>query len=186
MEYSDETAKHSIYSDQILINFFNKTNNLQFSYYDLKFQEKEKVLQNSFEERKTHIEAELNQFKFDKVFKLIFEIINVVNSYLAYEKPNGNLVMTIHKWLNDLLIKLGFCYNSNNSLSKDKEIMSVLIQTRDELRSFARDKALSKEHKQKIFKVLDDQRNHKLSNVGIVLEDTKDTSLWYYLRDGNT
>jgi hypothetical protein len=73
---------------------------------------------------------------------------------------------------------LGFNYEINY-LSKDADIMAVLIDTRTSLRNLARDKNIPLELKKKLFVILDSERDEKLKDINIILKDTKESSSWY-------
>ena len=57
--------------------------------------------------------------------------------------------------------------------------MSVIVNTRAHLRQLAREKYVAADVRQKIYDILDTERNVELPKIGIGLEDTRDSSLWY-------
>lgn len=177
MELDSEVISQAKSYDNIISNFFGTVENYPFDLIDIKMNEKEIFLEKEFSELQKLILEHLKNFNFHFAHKAIFELISKTHTYLGKEKQNKKLVLEIQRWIYKLLTDLGFDYR-NNSYGKDKEIMQALINTRTRFRNLTRDKTISKETKQKIFEILDAERDVLLPEIGITLKDTKDSSMW--------
>lgn len=181
LEYSDETISHAKIYDTFVKNFLNRIVNYPFNLYDVKYVEKETVLDEYFCDTKPKILMSLASFELENASKNLSELINKTNTYINLEHPNEHLVKKIYGWILKLLVILGFNYEINY-LSRDADIMTVLIDTRTSLRRLARDKDMPLEIKKKIFEILDNERNVKLKEISITLQDTKDSSSWFFAK----
>jgi cysteinyl-tRNA synthetase len=56
--------------------------------------------------------------------------------------------------------------------------MDALVDFRTEVRNLTRSD-ISKDVKQQLFKILDNQRDQTLPQIGVTLQDTKNSSLWF-------
>ena len=178
MDFCDDTIEHAKVFDSTITNFFNRIVNYPFDRLDVKFNEKEVELSQYYSTVKTKIMANLFAFEFDLAARLIAELINKTNTYISVDRPNEHLVRKIYDWLMYLVGVLGFNYQTGCTDST-ADIMNVLIDARSSLRELTRDKTVPKEVKQKLFEILDKERNISLKEIGITLQDTKESSSWF-------
>ncbi|BCS83514.1 cysteinyl-tRNA synthetase [Cotonvirus japonicus] len=178
MEFTNGCIDNAISIDNIFKNFIKRVTNFTFDISDVIFSEKEFELQNFFYTIKDRIFSYLEKYKFNSVVKALHSLITQVNLYMDKLSPNESIVSKIKLYIVELLEKLGFYYQINNTSDMSKHIMNVLIETRSQFRQLTRDKSLTSDVKECIFKILDDQRNTLLPSIGITLEDTKDSSFW--------
>lgn len=169
---------HAKIFDQTIQNFFERVFNYPYDRADIKYQTKEYDLEKSFSTFQKNILSSLSEFKFDIASSNISHLITAVNSYLSLDHHNKHLTEHISNWLLDLFQLLGFTYHINQSKTNVDDIMKVLIDTRTKLRQLTRDLNVSQEIKKKLFEILDEERNVKLKEIGISLQDTKTSSMW--------
>jgi cysteinyl-tRNA synthetase len=179
LTFNDYIMNNTKISDQTIKNFFDTMIHYPFNMDNIKLNQPEIELRNYFSRAQLEITDNLNNLNLHLVSTSIFELINKVNAYVKHNDPNISLINEITRWLSRLLTDLGFSYGNNNTNSSLNDVMSTLIETRTELRNLARDKGIDKETKYKLFSILDSQRDVKLSQIGIILKDTKDSSLWH-------
>ncbi|AKI78924.1 cysteinyl-tRNA synthetase [Acanthamoeba polyphaga mimivirus] len=167
--------------DSTVVNFVNRVSNYPFEVSDVEFNDKETLLHDDFYRIQQRIYSYLTEFKFEMVARSVQHLIGTTNVYLDLPRPNESIVGKIRDYLLDLLDKLGFIYRVGNSSSshKIKDLMNILIETRSQLRQLTRNPDLSPGIKKQLFDILDRQRNIQLPDIGIILEDSKDSSLWY-------
>jgi cysteinyl-tRNA synthetase len=178
MEYCNETIEHAKVYDTMINNFINTVINYPFDRNNVIYKEKEFKLAKYFTTMQNQIVSDLRQLRFVKVSENLRKLINRTNAYIGFGCPNQSLIEKIHLWIFNLIDSLGFIYDKNtNDLTPN--VMNVLIETRTAIRMLSRDKSVSKEIKQKLFAILDEQRNSSLPGIGIVLQDTKDSSSWF-------
>ena len=175
MDFCPDTISQIKVFDNTIVNFFNRIVNYPFSITDVTYAEKDYGLLNYYNEKKTSITDNLRVYKLDTASMAIFDLVNKVHAYIDKGKPNVSLVKKIRDWLLELLTKLGFEYQSKNQDSST-DIMSVIVATRSAMRKMVRDKAVSA---QNVFQILDTERDVLLPSIGITLQDTKDSSLWF-------
>jgi cysteinyl-tRNA synthetase len=185
MDFSDDTIVQGKTFDSTITNFFNRIINYPFDIKYVKYNTKEQLLSDYYYVIIEKINSDLIGFKLDTAVKLMFELINKVNSYVSVEHPNESLVRKIYDWLLELVTQLGFIYQKNQLNNSVIEIMNVLIDTRTSVRMLTRDKTIQSDLKQKIFQILDRERNIELPKIGIQLQDVKDSSNWFYSMDSN-
>lgn len=178
MDFSDDTIGQAKTFDNTMANFFNRIINYPFEQTDIAYNDKESKLSDYFFEVKNKITSDLCEFKLDTANFTLFELINKANSYISTNNPNASLIKKIYDWIFNLVTILGFEYQKNSSDSIEN-LMNVLINTRSEIRKLTRDMGVTKEFKQKIFKILDIERDIMLPSIGITLQDTKDSSSWF-------
>lgn len=178
LEYSDETILHAKNFDTMIKNFLNRVANYPFNNVDIKYNNKEFLLEENFNNISRDILFSLTGYHLEIVCNNFAELINKTNAYLNQAGPNEHLVNEIYLWIRQMLTLLGFNYDTNTSAT-EADIMSVVIDTRTSLRNLAREKTITPETKKKIFEILDSERNVKLKEIGIVLQDTRDSSAWY-------
>ncbi|AYV85511.1 MAG: cysteinyl-tRNA synthetase [Satyrvirus sp.] len=179
MDFSDNTIKGAKFFDEKIINFFNKIVNYPFQKEFSMYTYLEFGFNNYFDEAKDKIIEELTSFKFDLAVNNLFELVNKTNSYIDSTHVNELLARKVYDWILFLVDKLGFVYqkNSDNSIT---DVMDVLVKTRNSLRTLAREiPKETKQIKQKLFEVLDKERNILLPAIGITLHDLKDSSSWF-------
>ena len=179
MDFSDDTVTQAKVFDNIVSNFLNRIVNYPFDRLHSKYNDKEFVLADYFHQSKSKIISELMAFKLDTASLVFFDLIGKTNSYTGMTDPNACLVRKIYDWVLQLVTILGFEYQKSSDGSTGADIMNVLISTRSELRKMTRDPNFTKEIKQKIFQILDTERNILLPSIGITLQDTKDSSSWF-------
>lgn len=180
MDFSEETLSKAKIFESALVNFFNKVSNYPFSNKNVLYKEKEFVLDSYFTKSKTLIQDSLKDFSFDSVVLKISKLLNKTNAYVETDFPNEPLVEKITSWLKHTLTILGFGYGQKTDFSS-KEIMDVLVENRSLIRKLIRENTLSKDLKQKLFYILDKERNIDLPAIGINLQDTKDSSSWHFV-----
>lgn len=180
MDYSDNTIEQAKIFDSSIVNFFNRIKNYPFKRAHIVYNKKEFDFSNYYHETKQKMIDTLNMFRFDTMTTLLLELINKTNTYVSMDDNNSNecLVKEIYEWILQLLENLGFVYNESTD-SSINDVMDVLIDTRNTIRELTRDKSVPKEIKQKLFEILDIERNIKLPEIGITLQDTKDSSSWF-------
>lgn len=178
LEYSDETILHAKNFDTMINNFLNRVANYPFNNVDIKYNNKEFLLEENFNNISRDILFSLTGYHLEIVCNNFAELINKTNAYLNQAGPNEHLVNEIYLWIRQMLTLLGFNYDTNTSAT-EADIMSVVIDTRTSLRNLAREKTITPETKKKLFEILDSERNVKLKEIGIVLQDTRDSSAWY-------
>ena len=178
MDFSDDTITQTKVFDNTVINFLNRIINYPFDKKHVVSEEKEFVLLDYFFEIKNNIVTELCLFRLDVASGLFFELINRTNHYISTDYPNESLVRKIYDWVFYLMVSLGFDY-SNKTNNNVTGVMNALISTRSEIRNLSRDQSVSKDTKQKLFHILDTERNIKLPVAGITLQDTKESSSWF-------
>ena len=178
MDYSEDTIVHAKSFDATITNFFNRVINYPFDRLYVKYNQKESEMAEYFDSTKDKIMLELDSFHLDIAAGLLLELISKTNSYISTDYPNQSLVQKIYQWIVNLTNDLGFIYlrSSDNSTA---DVMNVLINTRSEIRALTRQTDITKEAKQKLFAVLDTERNISLPNIGITLQDTKTSSSWF-------
>ena len=112
---------------------------------------------------------------------MLIDLINKINAYINIGTPNASLISTICDYVFQFIKTLGFNYNITLYDGNDHlpELMKAVIDTRSSMRELTRDKNIPKEIKQKLFEILDKERNILLPDAGIKLEDTKNTSSWF-------
>lgn len=179
MEYSNETIKHAKIFDDTVINFFNRVINFPFNINDIKYNKKEFDLSEYYYAIRNRIISKLFALEFDASAKLLSELISKTNIYLTEVNPNEHLVRKIYKWIMYIITTLGFIYENSDNNNNEVEIMKVLIDTRSAIRSLTRDKTIPLNVKKQLFEILDVERNTSLKNVGIILQDTQESSLWH-------
>jgi cysteinyl-tRNA synthetase len=179
MDYSDDTIAQAKAFDKVIMNFFNRVANYPFIRSSIVYIEKEFDLYDYFYASKNKIILELFVFKFNIAVSLLSELINRTNTYISIDNPNESLVRMIQEWIFCLTNNLGFIYQKSENDNSLVDVMNVLIGTRSAIRLLTRDKSISKETKQKLFEILDGERNTKLPEIGIMLQDTKESSSWF-------
>lgn len=189
MDFGEDGVTYAKSFDSMITNFFNRVINFPFDRKNVKYDEKEFELNNYFCDVSSNLKHHTNipqriifhleNLDFDLAARLLAELINRTNTYISSDHPNESLVRKIYNWVMWLVTTLGFSYGVTSSKQEIGPIMNVLISTRNELRAMTRDKNLPKEMKQKIFEILDKERNVELTKIGITLQDTKDSSLWF-------
>jgi cysteinyl-tRNA synthetase len=179
MDFSDNTVEQAKIYDIMINNFFNRALNYPYDRSNLKYVDKEIKLSDYFDSMKNLIFKDLIQLKFDSVSISLAELINKTNTYISLDGPNEFLVKKISNWIMYLVELLGFVYNKTATNSESAQIMNVLIHTRTAFRNMTRGQSIPKEVKQKIFEILDEERNVKLKEIGVTLTDTKDSSMWF-------
>lgn len=178
MDFNDDIIEQAKIFDTTLINFFNRMVNYPFDRNNVVCNQKEFEMLEYFDATKKKITTDLTMFKFDTAASLLFELINKTNTYVSINYPNECLARKILDWIVNLVNDLGFIYQKNNN-DMTKDVMSVLIDTRGALRELTRDKDIPKDVKQKLFAILDKERNVSLPDIGITLQDTKESSSWF-------
>ncbi|XWV26927.1 cysteinyl-tRNA synthetase [Tupanvirus soda lake] len=178
MDFSDQTINHAKSYDTMISNFFNRVANYPFNRKDISYSKKEYDMLDSYHLIKTKINEALNHYQFDVAAFLLQELINKTNSYISNNNPNESLVRKIHIWIINLTNNLGFVYEKS-TMDSATDVMGVLINTRSAIRNLTRDKNITKDLKQKLFEILDNERNVNLPEIGIILQDTKDSSSWF-------
>ncbi|XWV25590.1 cysteinyl-tRNA synthetase [Tupanvirus deep ocean] len=178
MDFSEQTINHAKSYDTMITNFFNRVANYPFNRQDVVYNKKEYEMLESYKLIKTKIQEALASYKFDVTTTHIQELINKTNSYISIDRPNESLVRKIYFWIINLTNNLGFVYEKA-TIDSTADVMNVLINTRSAIRTLTRDKNISKETKQKLFEILDNERNVRLPEIGITLLDTKESSSWF-------
>jgi len=178
MDFDDNTMEQAKNFDVMITNFFNRIVNYPFDKKNVTYKETEFGLLGLFEKNKNKIVSELSVFNFDSITSLLAELIGKTNAYIDIGNANESLVRKIYDWLQNLTNILGFVYQTSTSTSVS-DIMNVLIETRNSIRSLTREKGLDIGIKKKLFEILDTERNLKLPEIGIVLQDTKESSSWF-------
>ncbi len=178
MNYDNDTIEQAKIFDTTIKNFFNKIVNYPFKKEHVIYNKKEFDLDEFYDKTNNEIISHLHVFDLHLVTGLLLELIHQTNIYINIEYPNETLVIKIYDWLKDLASKLGFIYQNSNYVDV-KDIMDVLIDTRSAIRSITKDKFVSKEIKQKLFDILDKERNINLPKINIKLEDLQESSLWF-------
>ena len=178
MDFSDDTVAQARVFDTMMTNFLNRIINYPFDRSHVTYNDKENNLNDYFMIANNKIISELRTFNLDSANFMIFELINKTNAYIDMATPNESLVRKIYDWILNLVSNLGYSYQKSAAHSIT-DVMDVLISTRSELRSLSRDKNVAADTKQKIFKILDYERNLLLPDIGIILQDTKDSSSWF-------
>lgn len=179
LDFSDETVIHATAYDLMIKNFFNRIVNYPFDINHTKYNQNEKVMDEYFYETCDNIKNELKSFEFANTSKLLSELITRTNKYISNDVPNKSIVLKIYGWIQWLVHTLGFDYSTNIDGTKTKDVMNVLVNSRSSLRSLVRDKSVPKEVKMKLFQILDNERDVGLKNIGVILQDTPDSSSWY-------
>ena len=180
MDFSDGTVSHAKIYDDVITNFLKRVTNYPFHRTHNTYIEKDHTMAKKFNECKLAIISSLQSLRFDIMAVQLKELISQVHCYISVDYPNEALVRKISTWIFSMLDDIGFTYNkSTNSNSLDVVIMNALINARSSLRTLTRDKSMPKEIKQKIFEILDRQRDVDLPTIGLTLCDTKDSSLWF-------
>ncbi len=178
MDYSNETVEHAKIFDTVINNFFNLITNYPFDRNFVTYKEKERILADFFAKSQDFISDDLQNLRFVNFSEHLRKLIGKTNKYILLEQPNESLLNKISCWIHNLLDCMGFIYGISHS-DTSIDVMNVLIDTRSAIRSMTRDKNIPKEIKQKLFTILDTQRNFKLPEIGIMLQDTKDSSSWF-------
>ena len=179
MDFSDETIKYIKILDGTFINFFNRIINYPFDKNNVKYNQAEIYLDNFYYKTNIDIITKLKTFEFDLVVRALTDLINKTNSYISSDKPNEHLVRKIYEWIFYIVTTLGFVYGVKNNSHNIADILSVIVETRTTLREITRDKSVPKDIKDKLFNILDKERNVSLKNIGITLQDTKTSSSWF-------
>lgn len=177
MDYSSDTIEHAKVFDSTINNFFNMISNYPFDKSFITYNKKEFVLLENFISSQKDIITALQNLQFVKFTEQLKKLINKTNKYMSNGQPNKSLIRKVYDWIFNLVENLGFKYGTNQS-DLTSEVMSVLISTRSAIRFLTRDTSVSKEIKHKLFHILDEERNIKLQEIGITLQDTKDSSFW--------
>ena len=116
---------------------------------------------------------------FDLIVNDILTLIKKINIYMSMDNPNQSLVRNMMEWLEMILDILGFVYSEKKVDMEMESWMEMIVNERNKIRGLTRDKDISKDVKKKLFDILDEQRNIVLPKFGIVIQDTKDNSLWF-------
>lgn len=177
MDFSEHTVRQAKDFDSIINNFLNRIVHYPSQISDIMYNDKENQLFGYFLTTKNRILEELKLFHLETASLMIFELVGKTNSYIDLSTPNISLLRKIYHFILNLITLLGYQYQTNDGNSIEN-IMNVLITTRNELRSVAKDEMTPIEIKKQLFAILDRERNVLLPNVNIKLEDTKDGSLW--------
>lgn len=179
MEFSEETIFHAKNFDKMLSNFFNRLTNYPFDpqYFSNQLGDS-MALSNYFDQNSRIILQTLSKLELHTAVVLLAELINRVNAYVDSGKADGNLVQHICQWVLDLVKNLGFHYNQKINASV-ADVMKVLISTRTAIRQLTRQKSIPIETKTQILQILDRERDVELAEIGIILQDTKDSSSWF-------
>jgi len=181
MEFNEHTVAEAQSHDEIVRNFANKITHYPFGPY-IQYKHKEFELAQFFKQTKKEIIIMLETYELEKVTVSIMNLISKTNAYLNQDLANECLIKKISLWLFDLLKKLGFDYDDQHKTGNIDDLMSVLIETRSAFRKLSRDNTINKETRDKIYQILDTERNVKLPEIGISLLDTKDSSYWHWLK----
>jgi cysteinyl-tRNA synthetase len=180
MNYSQETLKEAKYLDDLVFGFLKQIQNYPFQRKNIQLCEKDKCFGDFIFEWKTIIKEECKQYNFDIVILHIVEGIKRANIYIRDSDSNQTFVNEFVRILRKILDILGF--QQNHSQSNDQkftELMNLTINVRNQLRSISRNKDVTKNTKDEVFKILDHQRD-SLKQIGIQIQDTKDNSLWFH------
>lgn len=178
LEYNNNTENEAKLFDKTIVNFFDNINNFSFNKLNIVYHEKEYDLNNIYLNFMKNVMISFDKFHFDEFYVQLKNFIKSINLYMKMENPNYSLVTKITEYIDDILCRLGFSYYKNIVNDDNNKLMNVLVKSRSDLRNITRNDGLPNVIKQKIYKILDDQRNIDLVNIGIKLNDTKDSSVW--------
>ncbi|AGF84998.1 cysteinyl-tRNA synthetase-like protein [Moumouvirus goulette] len=178
MEFNDGVIENAKNMENCVKNLINRTKNYPFDILNVKYTDKEFRLGQVFDKIKNKIIINFETFNVDIVVTELNRFICEINSYLDKQNVNKSILNKIMQYLLNLLINLGFSYEEKES-SNINEFMDVLITTRTSLRNVAKNKSLDNVVKKELYSVLDKERNILLPSIGINLEDTRDSSLWF-------
>jgi len=178
MDFSEDTIAQAKQIDSVISNFFNRIINYPFDRLNIKYNEKEHEMMSKFYLAKKNIIMDLYAFKLDVAVKELLNLLNITNSYVSNLRPNGSLVNQIYDWVAHLTNLLGFEYGVIKETST-AEVMNILINMRTTIREITREKDIPQNIRQKLFEILDSQRNVQLPDIDIILQDTKESSSWF-------
>jgi cysteinyl-tRNA synthetase len=182
MEYSKHTISQCEIYDTMIVNFFKRTANYPFECRDVKADTHYVTLRDSFNDYKTKVMDSLDKLDFPLVTELFADLIKSTHRYLDTNRANERIIRSINEWIHSILSKLGFDYAvspPNGSDNLVREIMQTVVDVRTDLRGLVRDKNMNGESKKQIFTILDKWRDLRLKDIGVIIQDTKDSSLWY-------
>lgn len=174
MDFSPDTISRAKGYDATVNNFFNQITNYPIG--TLKTI-RDREFESYFEKTKSKITSNLIGLNLNIAIHDIFELINKTNVNLNTDMPHIVLIKDIHNWISRLLVILGFQYDKQNYVSIS-DLMDALVDFRTEVRNLTRSD-ISKDVKQQLFKILDNQRDQTLPQIGVTLQDTKNSSLWF-------
>lgn len=182
LEFTDDLMKQAISIDATVKTFFRRILNSKFEIPDKEFLPEEINLENDLYRTQQRIIEYLKLYKFEFVVRCLMNLISITNSYMDKTKPNESIIKKIFDYIRDIISKLGFSYRLIDttgvaSSNKLNSVMTALINTRTELRKLARQVDTSVQNK--IYSILDTERDIDLQTAGITLEDTSESSIWY-------
>jgi cysteinyl-tRNA synthetase len=184
MEFGTNTTEQAKVLDSTIMNFFRRIENFPFKRSDIKYSATVFELHNKFLFTQKEFMTALNTLEFHLIPEIMQDLINYTHTVLDKGTAPEHLIRKISQWLLSVLTVLGFNY-SNYSMAGTpqsdlvSDLMKVTVEIRSDFRDLTRDKTIGKESKSKIFSILDKWRDVSLKKIGIVLQDTVDSSLWF-------
>lgn len=175
LNLTDGVIKSAVDLDNKISNFMR---NLEF-YKNKELPNKDNVKLNNFIQKfNENIQNAFNDdFDTQRVFTLIMEFINEMYKN-KYTELNPIIILDE---INKILHILGLKYESKENISSDSEkYITSIVNIRDKLRELI-SVTTDKETKRKLFEITDYVRDIELPNLGVKLEDTKESSRWFFI-----
>lgn len=181
MDFTPDTVIQAQNLDAIVVNFLRRVDSYPWLKLDAKATDSSEKLLQQFQASRSEVDIQLENFRFDLVTQVVFDLISKTNAYLNADHPNESVAIKIRNWIRSVLVTLGFLETRDAGSDNSAQMMDVLIATRSRLRELSRNTDIPSGLKSKIFEILDQQRNHDLPNIGIQLQDTKTSSSWHFM-----
>ena len=186
IEYSEERMEEAKHLEDKFTHFFHKVkhySDFSVQIESTKWSEKEKKLNKSFLQAQVEIREHLqNDFDTPEALRVLLGLVSEVNSYLSHffstEKselsPNPFLLSAVADFIAKLVsevfgLRFGEKISKVKEESKEEQVVRVLVDFRNSVRSLAK----SKSPQAKFFQLCDEVRDRQLPQLGYILEVTK-------------
>ena len=188
LDFTDDTINEAIMTEKRLSDFYANIDHIlrtgkktitKYSQEDTDFLE---FTINAKQQIKSCL---LKNIKTKNVMVIILETIVNIYKYAATDY-NTVLVSRIFEYIDNMLQVFGLEFGKKNNDTSADKFIDILVDFREDVRSVVKQhvKEIPKDAVSNIFKILDDVRDNKLKDEGIVIEDlgvNKKNNKWKHI-----
>ena len=185
MEFNDDTLNEAKITEKKFIDFYNNIHHINkvCDKINTKYTEYDKEFNKSIQTSKRLINNFINNnIDTKNIIKQLKQSIKTTNTYLLTDY-NIVLVNDMFNHINDILNMFGIELKDKNMLNNNEndKFVDLLVNFRQDIRSILSEKNDLIKFKKDLYGLVDNIRDIKIKELGIIIEDQKDGTKWSYL-----